>query len=218
MIRNLSQKFVVLFFVLIGASTLSAQQLATLNVTVTDPAGRAVANARITLDSQSTGIVRNQSTDRAGLAILTALSAGDYLLKVQAEGFSDYQQPLTLTVGQVAAVSAQLGVATVKQSVSVSESSSVVVDTEKTQTSQVIQPRQIQDLPIAGRDFVDFVLLTPTANVGHSLDRASAGFLAPVVRRSTPFLLWLGTLPLLVCLAIEQALERQTRQRAGPPE
>lgn len=45
----------------------------------------------------------------AGFAVLTALSAGDYQLKVQADAFSDYERPLTLTVGQVASVSAQLG-------------------------------------------------------------------------------------------------------------
>ena len=184
MTRNLSQK-IPLLFVLFGASVLSAQQLATLNVTVTDPTGRVVSNANVTLNNQSTGIVRNQSADRSGLAVLTALSAGDYLLKVQANGFSDYEQPLTLTVGQVASVSARLGVATVKQSVSVSESSSVLVDTQKTETSQVIRPKQIEDLPIAGRDFVDFVLLTPKANVGRSTATASQSpFLETVLELS----------------------------------
>ena len=184
MIRNLLQKSPLLF-VLFGASVLSAQQLATLNVTVTDPTGRVVSNANVWLNNQSTGIVRNQSADRSGLAVLTALSAGDYLLKVQAAGFRDYEQPLTLTVGQVASVSARLGVATVKQSVSVSESSSVLVDTQKTETSQVIRPKQIEDLPIAGRDFVDFVLLTPTANVGRSTATAAQSpFLETVLQLS----------------------------------
>ena len=184
MIRNLLQKSPLLF-VLFGASVLSAQQLATLNVTVTDPTGGVVSNANVTLNNQSTGIIRNQSADRLGLAVLTALSAGDYLLKVQAAGFRDYEQPLTLTVGQVASVSARLGVATVKQSVSVSESSSVLVDTQKTETSQVIRPKQIEDLPIAGRDFVDFVLLTPTANVGRSTATAAQSpFLETVLQLS----------------------------------
>ena len=174
-----------LLLVLFGASILSAQQLATLNVTVKDPTGRVVSNAQITVDSQSTGIVRSQSTDRSGLAVMTALSAGEYQLKVQADGFSDYEQPVTLTVGQVASVSVQLGVATVKQSVSVSESSSTVVDTQKTETSQVIRPRQIEDLPIAGRDFVDFVLLTPTANIGRSTATAAQSpFLETVLQLS----------------------------------
>jgi hypothetical protein len=167
------------------ACSLHAQQLAVLNVTVIDPAGKVIPGARVTLNNQGTGIVRNQVADRSGLAVLTALSAGDYQLKVQASGFSDYAQPLTLTVGQVASVSAQLGVATVKQSVSVSESPSAVVDTDKTETSQVIQPRQIQDLPIAGRDFIDFVLLTPTANVGRSTATASQSpFLETVLQLS----------------------------------
>jgi hypothetical protein len=34
--------------------------------------------------------------------------------------------------------------------------------------SQVIETEKISDLPIAGRDFIDFVLLTPTANVGRN--------------------------------------------------
>jgi hypothetical protein len=104
---------------------------------------------------------------------------------VQADGFSDYERPLTLTVGQVASVSAQLGIAAFKQSVAVSESSSVVVDTEKTETSQVIRPNQIQNLPIAGRDFIDFVLLTPTANVGRSTATAAQSpFLETVLQLS----------------------------------
>jgi hypothetical protein len=96
MTRNLLHKLPLLL-VLFGASILPAQQLATLNVTVTDPAGRVVSNAHVAVNSQSTGIARSQSTDRSGLAVLTALSAGEYQLKVQAEGFSDYEQPFTLT-------------------------------------------------------------------------------------------------------------------------
>jgi hypothetical protein len=42
------------------------------------------------------------------------------------------------------------------------------MDTDKTESSQVIPPNDIADLPIAGRDFIDLVLLTPTANVGRS--------------------------------------------------
>jgi hypothetical protein len=40
------------------------------------------------------------------------------------------------------------------------------VDKDRTEGSQVIAPEQIADLPIADRDFIDFVLLTPTATVG----------------------------------------------------
>jgi len=184
MTRNLFQKILFLFF-LISAASLPAQQLAILNVTVTDPSGSLVPGAHITVSNSSTGLTRNQVADRSGFAVLMALSAGDYRLVVQANGFSDYERPLTLTVGQVASVSAQLGLAAVKQTVAVSESSSAIVDTEKTETSQVIRPNQIQDLPIAGRDFIDFVLLTPTANVGRSTATAAQSpFLETVLQLS----------------------------------
>jgi len=150
------------------ALVLHAQQLATFSVTITDPTGSVVPRAQITLTSADTGLVRTQLADRAGLAVLTALTAGNYRFEVKADGFSSYEQSLTLSVGQVASIAVQLGIAAVKQSVSVSESSAAAVETDKTETSQVIRPNQIADLPIAGRDFIDFVLLTPTANVGRS--------------------------------------------------
>ena len=185
MTRNVFQKISSLLFFLICATFLPAQQLATLNVTVTDPTGSLVPGAHVTLNSPGTGLVRTQVADHSGFAVLTALSAGDYRLVVQAGGFSDYERPLTLTVGQVASVSAQLGLAAVKQSVAVSESSSAVIDTQKIETSQVIRPNQIQDLPIAGRDFIDFVLLTPTANVGRSTATAAQSpFLETVLQLS----------------------------------
>ena len=121
----------------------------------------------------------------AGSAVLTALTAGDYQLSVKADTFSERAQPVTLTVGQVASITIQLGIAVVNQSIAVSESSARAVETDKTETSQVIRPNQIADLPIAGRDFIDFVLLTPTANVGRSTATAAQSpFLETVLQLS----------------------------------
>ena len=139
----------------------------------------------MTLNNASTGIVRTQTVDSAGSAVLTALTAGDYQLNVKADAFSERTQPVTLTVGQVATITIQLGLAAVKQSIAVSESSVATVETDKTETSQVIRPKQIADLPIAGRDFIDFVLLTPTANVGRSTATAAQSpFLETVLQLS----------------------------------
>src|SRR5271157_4543241 len=162
MTKHSIRDFSLIAVLLIGAHALSAQQLAALNVAVSDPSGRVLPNARIALKSEETGVMRSLLTDHAGQAELTALAAGDYSLTVQAEGFSAYQRPLTLNVGQVASIAVQLSLAAVKQSISVDETSTAV-ETEKTESSQVIHPDQIEDLPIAGRDFIDFVLLTPTA-------------------------------------------------------
>lgn len=186
-----STNSMILLLALVGCALflrgprIHAQQLATLNVTVTDPSGRVVPSAQVTLTNAQTSLVRTQSADRTGLAVLSALSPGDYRLEVNADGFSQYQQPLTLTVGQIASLATQLGVAAVKQTISVSESAATAVDTDKVESSQVIRPSQIADLPIAGRDFIDFVLLTPTANVGRSTATAAQSpFLETVLQLS----------------------------------
>jgi hypothetical protein len=174
----------MIVLILAGARLVPAQQLATLSVAVSDPSGRVLPNARIELTSEDTGVTRSQLTDRAGQAILPGLAAGDYSLTVQTDGFSAYKRALTLNVGQVASVTAELRLATVNQTVSVTDSSTTV-ETEKTESSQVINPHQIEELPTAGRDFIDFVLLTPTANVGRSTATAAQSpFLETVLQLS----------------------------------
>jgi hypothetical protein len=161
------QLFVISLF-LLSVAAVSAQQLATLNVTVTDPSGSLVEGANVSVSNSAQGIARSQVTDRAGLAVLTSLTPGDYRLTVSEKGFSAWDRQLTLTVGQTASTSVRLSVASVQQSVTVSSALADGIDADKIESSQVIPPSQIADLPIAGRDFIDFVLLTPTANVGRS--------------------------------------------------
>jgi hypothetical protein len=185
MTRNLLCRFPLLLSLLISSPFLHSQQLATLNVTVSDPTGKVLPSAHVTLSDTGTGLVRNQTADRSGFAVLTALSAGDYRLAVSAEGFRTYELPITLSVGEAASVPVQLGLAAVNESVIVAETSSVSIETGKTESSQVIRPNQIADLPIAGRDFIDFVLLTPTANVGRSTATAAQSpFLETVLQLS----------------------------------
>jgi hypothetical protein len=150
-----------------AVSTVSAQQLATLNVTVTDQSGAAVPNAQISLQNADTGAKRSENTNADGSASLPALQAGNYKLAVSATDFSQYQATLTLTVGQTASVTAVLTVGARREEVEVREAVAGI-DTQATDVGQVIERQSIADLPIAGRDFIDFVLLTPTANIGRS--------------------------------------------------
>lgn len=146
---------------------LFAQQLATLSVTVADPSGRVISQAQVALRNVDTGARRTDLSSGAGIAVIPGLPAGSYQLTVESDQFSPYQASLTLTVGQIASVPVTLGVATVKQQVEVQDTVQGV-DTQKSEVSQVIDAQKISDLPISGRDFIDFVLLTPTVNVGRS--------------------------------------------------
>ena len=157
--------FTVLAFLLTVA--LSAQQLATLNVNVTDPSGSGIPQARVTVKNVETGAKRSDVSNAAGLTVIPGLAAGSYELTVEAAQFSEYRANLTLTVGQIASLPVTLGVNTVREQVEVHETAEGI-DTQKSEVSQVIEREKIADLPIAGRDFIDFVLLTPGANVGRS--------------------------------------------------
>jgi hypothetical protein len=149
------------------ATAASAQQLATLRVTVTDQSGGVIPQARVTLRNLETDAKRTELSTETGVAVITAVAAGNYELTVESGQFNPYKAPVTLTVGQIAAIAVTLRLTVTQQEVQVLGTAQAI-DTEVAQVSQVIQKQEILDLPISGRDFIDFVLLTPTAGVGRS--------------------------------------------------
>jgi hypothetical protein len=154
-------------WVLLSSVHLAGQQLATLNVSVMDPSGSVVSQARIILRNLETGARRTSPSSAAGAAVIAGLPAGSYQLTVESDQFGPYQAPLKLTVGQDASVAVTLRIKAAQETVEVQETAEGV-DTQKAEVSQVIDTQKISDLPISGRDFIDFVLLTPTVNVGRS--------------------------------------------------
>jgi carboxypeptidase family protein/TonB-dependent receptor-like protein len=156
----------VSLFVLLCSANLTAQQLATLNVTVTDQTGGVIPKARVAVRNLETDAKRSELSADNGVAVIPGLPAGNYELTVEAGQFTPYKAPVTLTVGQIASLTVTMGL-TLTQKVEVTATVQGI-DTEKTDVSQVIEKQKILDLPISGRDFIDFVLLTPSANVGRS--------------------------------------------------
>jgi Carboxypeptidase regulatory-like domain/TonB dependent receptor len=157
----------IALLVVLWTVDLSAQQLATLNVNIVDESGGGIPQARVTVKSAATGARRSEFSNAAGLAVIPGLPAGNYELTVEATQFGTYRATLTLAVGQIASLPVTLGVHGLKEQIEVREAVEGI-DTQKSEVSQVIEREKISDLPIAGRDFIDFVLLTPTANVGRS--------------------------------------------------
>jgi hypothetical protein len=158
---------VLLLIVLFHCRHLAAQQLATLNVTVTDQSGAGVPGAGITLKNKDTGVTRTATTGDGGQVVVPGLAAGLYDLTAEHAGLSPRSVPVQLTVGQVATLIITLSVTARAEKVEVAETIQGV-DPEKAEISQVIDTPKIADLPISGRDFIDFVLLTPSVNIGRS--------------------------------------------------
>jgi hypothetical protein len=149
-----------------------AQQFATLSLTIEDPSGSVIAQARASVRKIDTGILRSGISDKLGLVVIPGLPAGQYSLTVESDAFSSYQAPLTLTLGQVADLRIPLRIKAATTQVEVRDTITGV-DNERTERSQVIDPAQISDLPIAERDFIGFALLTPTASIGRSTTTAA---------------------------------------------
>jgi outer membrane receptor protein involved in Fe transport len=134
---------------------------ATLNGTVTDPTGAAVPNAKVTITSTETGLTRGMETNSSGLYSFSRVPVGSYDLTVEAQGFKATKRTgIALTVGAVATVDAGLQVGSAQETVSVT-AEVPVVETTRSQTSTTVTTEQVRDLPINGRNFLDFTVLTP---------------------------------------------------------
>ena len=134
---------------------------ASLNGTVTDASGAAVPGANVTLTNSQTGLTRTTTTNAAGLYSFPQLPVGSYDLTVEAKGFKlSKRTGISLTVGAVATIDVPLEIGATQETVSVT-AEVPVVETTRSQTSTTVTTKQVSDLPINGRNFLDFTVLTP---------------------------------------------------------
>src|SRR5437763_6509489 len=129
---------------------------------VRDASGAVVPDAQVVVANESKGIHRAIRTSEAGVFAATALvPATGYVVTVTKQGFSTYEaKDIQVQVGQNVDLGIVLTVAGAVTEVSV-DAVAPIVDSTKTDVSQVIDTRQIQDLPINGRRVDSFVLLSP---------------------------------------------------------
>jgi Carboxypeptidase regulatory-like domain/TonB dependent receptor len=139
-----------------------------LNGTVRDASGGSVAKASLTLRDIGTNRTYTAVSNDNGLYVIPNLPPGNYELTTEATGFAKSTQTgIVLTVGQVATIDVTVSVAQSAEKVVVTTETPPVEPT-RTEISQVIDAKQIQDLPISGRLFTDFALLTPGVATGRT--------------------------------------------------
>src|ERR1039457_5636384 len=133
----------------------------TITGSISDATGAVVPAANVTIRNTETGIERKTQTSDAGVYTAAFLPPGHYSLEAGKSGFSSVlHKDLILQVGQTLAINVALSVQATQQEVTVT-GAAPVVDTEKTEVSQVISENAVSNLPIAGRRWDSFVLLTP---------------------------------------------------------
>ena len=157
--------FVLLLVLVTSATAHAAMQsqatTGTIEGTVTDQTGAVLPGVAVSLKSVETGIVRMVLSDDRGIFRAPLLPVGHYDVSVEFTGFTKFEQTaIALTVGQTLQLNIRLSVAGTTQAVSVTEEVPVVEAT-RTQVSSTIDDRAVANLPVNGRNFIDFVLLTP---------------------------------------------------------
>ncbi len=160
--------FVVFFVVMaVGLSQLvplwgqSEATTGTLRGVVTDPSGGVVPNAKVAVKHMETGYSRETTTGDDGYYNLPLLLVGSYELRVEAAGFATMvQSNVPVNVGRIATLNVELKVGQAQEVVEV-KAAVPLVETTRTQASSVVDESAIRELPIHGRNYLDFVLLTP---------------------------------------------------------
>lgn len=157
-----------LCFGLVLVQTASAQTTtASIEGTVKDPQDRVVAGAQIIVKSESRGIERTTTSDESGFYRVTALPAGNYSLSATHTGFAAQSFPdVELTVNRTVTIDVQLEVGAVQERVSVT-SETLAIDPTTPATGATVTPRQITEMPVNGRNYLDLLQLVPGVVVNH---------------------------------------------------
>ncbi|MBL8233905.1 MAG: carboxypeptidase regulatory-like domain-containing protein, partial [Bryobacterales bacterium] len=133
----------------------------TLSGTVTDATGAAVSAAKATVTNKNTGLSRQFETNESGLYSFVRLPVGSYILTIEKAGFkTSIRENLTVNVGSVGALDVVLEVGGTQERVTVT-ADAAVIETTRSQTSTVVGEKLVRDLPINGRNFLDFTTLSP---------------------------------------------------------
>ncbi len=151
-----------LAFVVFASLSLSAQQITgNIRGTVIDPSGAVIRGAAVTAREIEMGLSRSTTTDRTGSYVLLELPVGHYRLQVAAKGFQEYvQDGISLNVNETASVSPRLAVGSEKEQVLVRADADLIEPTV-TSMGKVVQQRELENLPLNGRNFSQLGLLQP---------------------------------------------------------
>ncbi|HXC48549.1 MAG TPA: carboxypeptidase-like regulatory domain-containing protein, partial [Candidatus Sulfotelmatobacter sp.] len=173
--KQLQNWALVLLIVLASAAVCLAQSdTARLQGTVTDPQGNAVSGATVNVTSTETGRLSTATTNELGYYTVSALPPGNYTVDVSQKGFKKISRTLELQVAQLGVADFQLSVGEVTETITV-EAGSPVINAQDSALGEVIESKQITEMPLNGRNFTQLALLTPGVIRGSGNATGSGG-------------------------------------------
>jgi Carboxypeptidase regulatory-like domain len=158
--------FAVLSLMIFSSQVVAlAQQAATatLTGTITDPAGAVVSGVSVTATQNATGVKRETVSNGDGLYVFSNMAPGDYDLRIEAKGFATKvsKTAVSLKVGQTVTLNVPLEIGVSESVVVDLESHRRLIDNSDSLVHGIVESREVESLPLNGRNFLELALLIP---------------------------------------------------------
>jgi len=167
--------FVLVLALLVPASNAMAQSTAaTVSGSVLDEQKAALPGATVTIRNLESGQPRTTTTDTRGTFQIVGVAPGRYEITAELAGFGRLvRSDLSLTVAQEVTLTLTLRVAALEEAVTVT-AELPLVETTRSSLGTTITTNEIEELPIAGRNFATLAQLTPgvTSTAGSGISSA----------------------------------------------
>ncbi|PYR28443.1 MAG: hypothetical protein DMF98_02860 [Acidobacteria bacterium] len=162
--RHLGISFLSFFLFTLTTMPAGAQVAqAELRGSVLDESGAALPGTTIVATHVETATTRTTTTSASGTYVMPALPVGAYTIRAELTGFVTLvKEGIRLAVGQSAILDFSMKLASVAETITV-VGESPLVDTKKSELSGTVEQRQVENLPLNGRNWLDLVALVPGA-------------------------------------------------------
>src|SRR5687767_2570222 len=151
-------RFVIAFTTLILSVPAYAQE-AVVSGTVTDASGAVLPGVTIRAVHDATGNAFETVTDERGTYRLP-VRVGGIRVTMMLAGFNNQSRTVDLLVGQTAVVNVELSLSSIAESVTVT-GAALLIETTTSSLGGNVDPRQVQELPVNGRNYIALALLAP---------------------------------------------------------
>jgi hypothetical protein len=163
--RDVCLIFTALMLTQTSSFAQSQANTGTIEGTVTDPSGRSVSGAKVTITNVGTNFTRMIDSDAEGRFRSLLLPLGAYKVTVMAPNFAvAVRDGLDLAVGQTISLPISLTISQVGQIVSVT-ADAPIIESERVENSTYLNTRSVEELPNNGRNFLSLVPLTPGVSI-----------------------------------------------------
>jgi hypothetical protein len=156
-----SQILIVLLFVIAAANAVAQYDTGSVLGTVMDASGALVSGSKLSLKSVSTGVTAERVSNPSGEYEFTGVLPGDYVLTTSATGFKTEATTFSVTVDARQRVDIHLQVATTEAETVTVSGAAAQLETDTSDNGYTVQPREVSDLPLNGREYADLTKLAP---------------------------------------------------------